>query len=370
MAAIAARLAVDEPAPGPPDPRPFGPEDPMSLPVRPIVQPPPEPRDVPVEMRTRFIMRLHDGVDVPTPDVWSMLMACRDGDLARVTDLVAACPSIVRCAYNYMPPLHLAVREGHVAIVRFLAERGAVNPKHRTYPYHEPLLTVANDRGYAEIAAVLEEYARTADPDRPEDEGGRIDYETDFERRRFQRIVSAGDLRATEAMLDNRPELATDPFAFWSEGVLSVPANGRDRRMIDLLMDRGARVPDISKWGMEYYFKHQEIAEMLMDRGMNPAHANCHRTTLLHEMARIGDVRKAQLLLDHGAEIDAIDQEFRSTPLGFAARWGRRSMVAYLLRHGAAPNLAGAPWATPLAWATKKNHSAVAADLRQAGATA
>ena len=51
---------------------------------------------------------------------------------------------------------------------------------------------------------------------------------------------------------------------------------------------------------------------------------NWQHTTLLHEMARLGEIRKATLLLDRGADIDAVDQEFQSTPLGFAARWGQR----------------------------------------------
>jgi uncharacterized protein len=39
-------------------------------------------------------------------------------------------------------------------------------------------------------------------------------------------------------------------------------------------------------------------------------------------MAFTGDLQKVRLLLDHGADIDAIDEEYRSTPLGYAARWG------------------------------------------------
>ena len=101
---------------------------------------------------------------------------------------------------------------------------------------------------------------------------------------------------------------------------------------------------------------------------MNPNHMNWHRTTLLHDMAWEGDIRKARLLLDHGADIDAIDDEFRSTPLGIAARWGTRDVVRLLLERGANPNASGAPWATPLAWAVKKSHSDIASDLRAAGA--
>jgi ankyrin repeat protein len=93
-----------------------------------------------------------------------------------------------------------------------------------------------------------------------------------------------------------------------------------------------------------------------------------HRTTLLHEIVWEGDVRKARLLIEHGADIDAVDEEFRSTPLGIAARWGRRDMAKLLLDCGADPNRSSASWATPLAWARKKGHSAIASELKQRGA--
>ena len=329
-----------------------------------IVVPPPDPTGAPVEMRAGFKMRLYDNAIVSTADVWSMLIASRDGHLDRVKGLLARSPRLLRAEYNYMPPVHLAVREGHVEIVRFLAERGGINPKYMTYPYNEPLLTVATDRGYEEIAGLLRTHSVHPDPDLPVEEVQHIEFDTDFERRRFERLVAANDLRAVEALLEKRPELATDPFAFWAEGVMSSPANRGDRDMIELLLDYGARVPDVTKWGREYYFKRYDIAAFLMETGMNPNHMNIHKTTLLHGMAQLGDVRKATLLLDHGADINAVDEEFRSTPLGFAARWGRRSMVRLLLDRGADRHAAGAEWATPLAWARAKGHRRIAADLR------
>jgi uncharacterized protein len=95
---------------------------------------------------------------------------------------------------------------------------------------------------------------------------------------------------------------------------------------------------------------------------------NCHHTTLLHDMAYTADERKAALLLDGGANVDAIDEEFQSTPLGFAARWGHHGMVTFLLERGADPTRAGAPWATPLSWARIRKHADVEAELRKAGA--
>jgi ankyrin repeat protein len=84
---------------------------------------------------------------------------------------------------------------------------------------------------------------------------------------------------------------------------------------------------------------------------------------LLHDMAFTGDAAKARLLLDHGAEINAIDDEYQSTPLGYAAHWGQREIVALLLDHGADPHAAGAAWATPRAWARKKGHREIEDDL-------
>jgi ankyrin repeat protein len=322
----------------------------------------------PVEMRVKLRVKLHDGERTTTTDVWDMLSATLEGDLDRVRSLVEKCPSLVRCDYNYMPPLHLAVREGHLPLVQFLASRGAVNSSYVTYPYGEPLLTVALDRGYFEIARVLEEHMRAPDAARSEDESGEIVNPPDPERHRFEALVGANALAAVEAMLKGRADLARDELASWGEGVLSGPANRRHRQMIELLIGYGARVPDITKWAHAYYFKHADIAAYLLERGMSPNHMNCHHTTLLHDMAWQGDRRKAALLLDHGAGIDAVDEEFRSTPLGLAARFGRPDIVALLIERGADVMKAGAPWATPLAWARRKGHARVEATLMQAGA--
>jgi hypothetical protein len=339
--------------------------------VQPIAAAPSSPSgDVPIEMRTSFPVRLQDGVMSTTTSVWDVLVAAREGDRDRLAALVMACPSLVHCDYNYMPPLHLAVREGHTDVVRWLLEQRAANPKYETYPYRESIVTIAEDRGFDGIAAMLRDALAAVDPAVEIKDGGDIEYGRDEGRHRFQKLVNADAHAAVEAMLRDRPELAHDEYAFWSEGLISMPANGRRRKMIELLLAHGARVPEMTKWGREYYFKHDDIAAFLLERGMSPHHRNCHDTTLLHGMAQLGAIPRARLLLDHGAEIDAIDREFQSTPLGLAARWGHREMVAFLLERGADPNAAGAPWAMPLTWARRKGHDAIAADLHRAGARA
>ena len=62
---------------------------------------------------------------------------------------------------------------------------------------------------------------------------------------------------------------------------------------------------------------------------------------------------------------------YRSPPLAWAARGGLPDMVDLLLSRGAPTHLPDdEPWATPLAWAMRRAHGAIAERLRQAGATA
>jgi ankyrin repeat protein len=341
-----------------------------------VVPPPSDPGSSgmlqPLELRITLPMELQGGESATTTDVWHMLAATRAGDLERVKSLVAATPGLVRCEHNYMPPLHLAVREGHRDLVLFLLERGAFDPEHVTYPYNEKLFTIAEDREHTEMARLLREYAgkpSTAGVDGKAVHGvGTIQFPADDDVNRLEKLVAANALSAVEKLLERRPQLVHNELACWAEGILSMPANRAFRHMLELLLRLGARVPEVAKWGRAYYFKHCDIAAFLLERGMSPNHMNWHRTTLLHDMAWQGDVRKAVLLLDHGADIDAVDDEFRSTPLGIAARWGRREVAELLLDRGADPNRAGASWATPLAWAVKKGHSDIAAMLRSAGA--
>jgi ankyrin repeat protein len=72
----------------------------------------------------------------------------------------------------------------------------------------------------------------------------------------------------------------------------------------------------------------------------------------------------ATMLLDAGAKLDIRDNLLKSTPLGWACRWGRVELVKLLLDRGADPwEVDAEPWATPRAWAEKKNHAAVLAIL-------
>jgi ankyrin repeat protein len=249
--------------------------------------------------------------------------------------------------------LWIAVTNRYREIARLLIERGA-DPNAEIDSGGTPM---GQARGDVELAAMLRSH-------------GGIEFkgERDREREEVARLVGQRRLADAEKLLRERPGLLEDPESSWGDGILAGPARDGDHEVIAMLMRLGARVPPVSKWAPFYYFKHEATAAFLLANGMDPNHMNWHRLTLLHHMAAEGEIRKARLLIDHGADIDATDEEYCSTPLGVAARRGQRSMVALLLERGADPNLAAAPWATPLAWARKKGHAEIASTLRAAGA--
>lgn len=85
--------------------------------------------------------------------------------------------------------------------------------------------------------------------------------------------------------------------------------------------------------------------------------------TTLHNLVARGDmsgeerVGFATAILDAGARLDVRDHLLKSTPLGWACRWGVVPLVRLFLERGADPVESDAePWATPRAWAERMRH--------------
>ena len=313
----------------------------------------------PGELKQELPIKLANGVISTTTKVWEILVASKKGNIENVKRLVAECPELIYAQYNYTPPIHFAVREGHIDLVRYLLDNGAHDPNYKIYPFQDTLMTVANDRGFYEITLLLEHYAKDPARQKYKGDNGEIIYNRSEIQLEFQEAVDKGSLARTEKILREHPELAKDKTYFWGEGILVFAAKENNRKMIDLLMSYGASVPAIIKWGQFYYFERPDGATYMMEKGMDPNTMSWHHVTLLHDMAQKGAIDRAELLIRHGASIDPIDEEYQSTPLGMAARWGHVEMVEYLLSKGADPEKSGASWATPLAWARKKGHASV-----------
>ena len=127
---------------------------------------------------------------------------------------------------------------------------------------------------------------------------------------------------------------------------------------------------------------YHECFRAILEYGVDPNVRGRFNSRLLHFLMAAGSsrgkvimtererVQFAQTLVEFGAALDPRDDLLKSTPLGWACRWGRREVVECLLGAGASPREPDAePWARPLAWAEKRGHLEIARILRKAGAT-
>lgn len=136
----------------------------------------------------------------------------------------------------------------------------------------------------------------------------------------------------------------------WTEFLEAVKRG--DRQEVERLLDADPHViaardeNGVSAVRLAHYHGRPAVAEALLAR--DP-------TLDVFEAATVGDVRRAQELLERDPSLANTYAADGFTPLGLAAYFGRRDMVELLLARGADPNLASrnADRFTPL-------HSAVA----------
>jgi 26S proteasome non-ATPase regulatory subunit 10 len=101
-----------------------------------------------------------------------------------------------------------------------------------------------------------------------------------------------------------------------------------------------SRVGDLHK-GREILQKDSDIANRLNQR------IGFFGDTPLHHAASAGHVDILQLLLNHGASVNAVNNDGR-TPLHYAASWGHVDILQLLLSHGASVNAVDKEGGTPL----------------------
>jgi ankyrin repeat protein len=173
--------------------------------------------------------------------------------------------------------------------------------------------------------------------------------------RSLEVVAAYGDLDTARALLATDSSLAEDPAA------LAVAAENGHETIVRLLLQHRPRLAE----RVAVVARQRELTKMLFQSGMNPNLREWLGVTPLHRFARQGDVDKAAIFLDHGASLDARDEEFCTTPLGYAAAWGKLRMVEFLLQRGARLTLPDdRAWATPLALAAARGHDDIVRVLK------
>jgi ankyrin repeat domain-containing protein 17 len=110
---------------------------------------------------------------------------------------------------------------------------------------------------------------------------------------------------------------------------------------------------------------HMELAALLIARGANLEEVNDEGYTPLMEAAREGnDV--VQLLVENGANVNAITEETQETALTLACCGGLMEVSRYLLEHGADIELGAS---TPLMEAAQEGHADLVKFLLEKGAS-
>ena len=301
----------------------------------------------------------------------TITVAAALGDEARVSELLSRDGSLANDQESGgKRPLSAAAERNHESIVRSLLAAGADPnlPEGPNCP-RGYALWAASHFGHREVAEILLDAG--ADPNADvESSGTPTESAADPElrtllyryggRMRLGAHFSRGDTDTIAALVDAKPEMFHEGAA--ALGFTHCVKAGHES-LLRLLLARGLRVPEVVTGCQTYLWDSAKLARLLLEHGMDPNLPNWQQVRPLHHMAARGEIDKAELFLEFGADPDAIDEEYRSTPLGWAARCGQTSFVRFLMStksHGnptEAQSMAPAPaWAQPIEWARRRGY--------------
>jgi len=271
-------------------------------------------------------------------------------------------PGVEDIVYSFGYPLWECAATGKLALAEILLDRGA-DPNAMVYASGTPVWQAYGQRD-SQMIALLERHGGVADL------GVAASHRnTELAKTIFAR---AGDKPAAAQNLLGAAACGGDPellrlalhYIDWPRddrrwfGALEQPLR---------LWNHGPGHWCHPEWDRTMYFECFRLLLTRCDpnlRGRQPD-AGQFGLTILHSVAGsrphvTADDRLAfaTMLLDAGARLDIRDHALRSTPLGWACRWGRVELVHLFLAGGADPIEQDAePWATPLAWARRMRHS-------------
>ncbi len=276
----------------------------------------------------------------------------------RVKDLEAV-------VYSWGEPLRAAAQNDDLAMAETLLQRGA-DPNPSIYAASWPMFE-AYQHNNRDMIALLERYGGFADV-------GLIGHIGLFDQ--------AKQMLADEAAGRLRPRSVPEGESVAARLLVS-GADGGQPEIVRLALDHLDWLRGDARWhgylmrplgahSDDDRARYLQCFVLMVDRAGANAPGPYGRSILHdvcagwpHETSSAGErLALATILLGAGARLDLRDDLLKSTPLGWACRWGRVELVKLFLDRGADPAERDAePWATPHAWAARTGHTELLACL-------
>lgn len=300
-------------------------------------------------------------------EVWSMLAACAVGNLEVVRELLQKDPSLSNCSWAYFSPIHFAVRQGHVDIVRILLGNGA-DITATGVSWQDVPLQIAKDRGYSIIAAMLEDHLeRTLHSNSLGDS--------------IAALIRERNECEIKRWIDEHPD-AVNSSDDRGNTPLHWAVLTRQLRLIDYFIQQGADMEarradgcgpvHLAMEGDYFYRAHRDLpAEAIRNQwfllGYLIAKGACYD---IYTAAAVGDTPYIRDILAQDHRLVNVKDSSERSALYYASKHGYEHAVQVLLEHGADPNLAeaGAPGGAALHAAAQGNHMSCAKLLLEHGA--
>ena len=320
----------------------------------------------------------------PVQQFYFLHRAVTNGDLEQIRRMISNGADVNEEDERGNTPLRNAiVRSGNMEIVTLLVEAGAdINAG------SQPSLCIAVDEDNIAIAEYL--IAHGANIDAPAEWAPLV------------RAPYSSGIEMIKLLIARGADVDAGP---WTALHSAVDEGRRD--IIELLIQNGADInikneESMTPLDLAFFLNRKDIAELLLaksthfgsknDRGLTALHNaavedyqdlaklllsngakvderdNNYEFTALHYTARFGNIKVAEVLIAHGADIRAKDK-WDYEPIHWAAYHDRPEIIELLIAHGADVNAITSLGQTPIQLAIPRRNTAAIEVLKKNGAT-
>lgn len=270
---------------------------------------------------------------------YDISLAAKRGDVTRIEAILHAKPELANTvpswsSYYNAVPLANAAGAGHIEIVKLLLAHGADPNLPEEVAPHGMALYAAISGMHWDIVKLLLEHGADATAMVESSGGCYWRAKRDGAPPEILKLIASyggccneelalydDDIETLAALLYANPKLEiTDHLDLNNEAQLRL-----------VLKYQPNILKEVEFSGVAAIERARELAEL----GLDPTRANWLEITPLHRFAIDGNIAMAEFCLERGADINAVDDEWSQTPLGWATRGGQAEMATWLKARGA-----------------------------------